>query len=73
MSDGDWWLHLYVMFSRATCMSDMLLLRPPPRSLLEGGPPASVRTALDRFEERIAASTAAAAAIALQLQLTVPE
>ena len=23
MSDGDWWLHLYVMYSRATCMEDM--------------------------------------------------
>ena len=33
-SDDQWWLHLYVMLSRATCMEDMLLLRPPPRALL---------------------------------------
>ena len=38
--DSDWWLHLYVLFSRVTCMADMLLLRPPPRELLEAGPPA---------------------------------
>ena len=35
--DAEWWLHLYVMFSRATCLADMLLLRPPPRALLEKG------------------------------------
>ena len=47
--DADWWLHLYVMFSRATCMGDMLLLRPPPRELLEAGPPADVKAALEQF------------------------
>ena len=73
MTDGDWWLHLYVMFSRATSMADMLLLRPPPRPLLEGGPPANVRAALERFEGRIVASTAAASAIASRLHIVVPE
>ena len=34
-SDDEWWLNLYVMFSRVTRMADMLLLRPPPRQLLE--------------------------------------
>ena len=34
-SDDDWWLNLYVMFSRVTRMDNMLLLRPPPRTLLE--------------------------------------
>ena len=24
--DDQWWLHLYVMFSRATCLEDMLLM-----------------------------------------------
>ena len=33
-------------------MSDMLLLRPPPRELLERGPPASVKTQLQRFADR---------------------
>ena len=40
-SDDEWWLNLYVMFSRVTTMEDMLLLRPPPRELLERGPPGS--------------------------------
>ena len=44
--DADWWLHLYVMFSRVTCMEDMLLLRPPPREVLEAGPPAETQAAL---------------------------
>jgi hypothetical protein len=54
MQDAEWWLHLYVMFSRVTRMSDMLLLRPPPRSFLERGPPAGVRAALSRFAGRAA-------------------
>ena len=32
-------------------MKDMLLLRPPPRALLERGPPASVRDALRSLGE----------------------
>ena len=48
--DDAWWLNLYVMFSRVTRMANMLLVRPPPRELLERGPPASVRSALQRFE-----------------------
>ena len=52
MDDDVWWLHLYVMFSRATRMSDMLLLRPPPRALLERGPPANVREQLQKFADR---------------------
>ena len=71
--DDQWWLHLYVMFSRATCLEDMLLLRPPPRELLERGPPPSVRAALERFEARIAESTEAAAALAASMGLRLPE
>ena len=48
-SDDAWWLNLYVMFSCVTKMADMLRLRPPPRELLERGPPASVRAAIQRF------------------------
>ena len=72
MTEDDWWLHLYVMFSRATCMEDMLLLRPPPRELLEAGPPQSVRRALERFEDRIAASTTAAIALASAFGIALP-
>ena len=72
MKEDQWWLRLYVMLSRATCMDDTLLLRPPPRALLETGPPHSVRAALERFEERIAASTDAAASLAAQFGIVVP-
>ena len=52
MQDSDWWLNLYVMFSRTARMQDMLLLRPPPRAFLEKGPPDGVRAALARFAAR---------------------
>jgi len=67
MSDEDWWLHLYVLFSRATCMEDMLVLRPPPRDLLESGPPRNVRVALERFTSKIAASRSDAEDLARHL------
>ena len=73
MKEDQWWLHLYVMFSRATSMTDMLLLRPPPRTLLEAGPPRSVRAALARFEEKIAASTDAASSLAGRFGIVVPD
>ena len=70
-SDEQWWLHLYVMFSRATCMEDMLLLRPPPRDLLERGL-ASVREALEKLERKVAESTEAAGALCAMMGLPVP-
>ena len=73
MQDADWWLHLYVMFSRPTCMEDMLLLRPPPRELLEAGPPPSVKRALKRFDERIAASVQGATELADTFGIRLPE
>ena len=70
--EARWWLHLYVMFSRATCLEDMLLLRPPPRELLERGLPSSVRAALRRFESRIQVSTEAAQELADSMGLVLP-
>jgi len=70
--DSDWWLHLYVMFSRVTCMEDMLLLRPPPREILEAGPPADVRVALAQFEEKIKISTEATASFAEKIGFALP-
>ena len=52
MNDENWWLHLYVMFSRVTALEDMLLLRPPPRHILELGPPATIRAKVSEFLER---------------------
>ena len=73
MPDEEWWLHLYVMFSRATCMDDMLLVRPPPRELLEAGPPQGVKAALEKFDKRRKASADAAVALARKWKLRVPE
>ena len=70
--DADWWLHLYVMFSRVTCMEDMLLLRPPPREVLEAGPPAEVRAALANFEEKTEESTKAAEELAKKMGIDLP-
>ena len=36
----DFWSALYVLLSRATRMEDMLLLRCPPKSFFDEGPPA---------------------------------
>ena len=71
-SEEHWWLHLYVIFSRATCVEDMLLLRPPPREFLERGPPASVREALEGLERKIAESTEAAATLCAAMGVPVP-
>ncbi len=47
----------------------MLLLRPPPKELLERGPPAFLREALDMFNERVDRSHAGARVIAQRLGL----
>ena len=60
------------MFSRVTCMGDMLLLRPPPREVLEAGPPAEVQAALAKFEEKTKESTKAAEELAKKMGIDLP-
>ena len=72
MSDDNWWLNLYVMFSRVTKMSDLLLLRPPPREILERGPPENVKNQLEIFEKRIAASSKKVEAAARRFGFDIP-
>ena len=72
-SEDAWWLNLYVMFSRVTRMDDMLLIRPPPRELLERGPPVSVRDALKRFESTELDTVADAVLLAQRLGITLPD
>ena len=57
MVEDSWWLHLYTLCSRTTCV----LIRPPPCSLLERGPHPSVRKAVASFEMKIGDRVAAAA------------
>ena len=61
------------MFSRVTRMADMLLLRPPPRTLLERGPPASVREALQRFEKTERDTVADAVLLAQRIGISLPD
>ena len=72
MSDDNWWLNLYVMFSTVTQMSDLLLLRPPPREILQRGPPSNVKNQLERFETRMAASIKRAEATATRVVFDIP-
>ena len=72
-SEDAWWLNLYVMFSRVTRMDDMLLIRPPPRGLLERGPPASVRDALNRFDSTERDTIADAVLLAQRFGITLPD
>eukprot|EP00438_Fugacium_kawagutii_P008508 Skav231130 [mRNA] locus=scaffold992:20033:20710:+ [translate_table: standard] len=53
MDDENWWLHLYVMFSRVTSLDDMLLIRPPPREILDLGPPRAIREKVLQFQRRV--------------------
>ena len=50
--DGDWWLDIYVMLSRATRLTDLLLLRRPPVSFLLQGPPKDLQKRLNAFTRR---------------------
>ena len=50
---GDEQARRGMLLSRATTMEDMLLLRPPPRDILEAGPPRNVKAALERFRKTI--------------------
>ena len=49
------------------------MLCPPPRDLLVAGPPPSVKRALERFEERIAASVQAATDLADRFGIRLPD
>ena len=51
----------------------MLILRPPPRELLERGPPMSVRQALRRFEKNEKDTICDAIALAAELGIVLPE
>ena len=68
-SDGDWWLHLYVMVSRATSIHDLLLLRAPESDWLLRGPPENLRQRLQLFRARVGRCHAAAKDMAASLGL----
>ena len=67
MEEEDWWLHLYVMLSRATSLDDLLLLRAPDADFLLRGPPADLRVRLAIFARRVRATRTRAEALARSL------
>ena len=50
---GDYWLHMYVMLSRATTLRDIVLIRAPPASFLLKGPPADLKKRLAVSRARV--------------------
>ena len=50
--EDDFWLHLYVMLSRATDLDNILLTRAPPVEFLLQGPPESLARTLRTFAAR---------------------
>ena len=53
LEEDDWWLHLYVMLSRATSLDNVLLLRAPEADFLLRGPPTDLRARLAVFGGRV--------------------
>ena len=69
MDDNNWWLHLYVMLSRATTLDDLLLLRAPKPEFLLHGPPADLRKQLQKFAVRVDRCRSTATKLAEELGL----
>ena len=65
--DSDWWLDIYVMLSRATCLKDLATLRAPPVDFLLSGPPPDLRQRLTAFARRAALCRAKAEKLACEL------
>ena len=69
MDEDMWWLHLYVMLSRATLLENLLVLRGPPVEFLLRGPPADLRHRLAVFARRTQACHRRAEELAQELGL----
>jgi hypothetical protein len=69
MDDDRWWLHLYVMLSRATSLDDLLLLRAPGPEFLLRGPPKDLQQKLRIFASRVEACRERALGLAADLGL----
>ena len=63
----DYWLHMYVMLSRATSLRDILLIRAPDATFLLQGPPRELKKRLQMFRARVAKCSKYALSIANQL------
>ena len=64
---NDYWLHMYVMLSRATSLRNIILLRAPDASFLLQGPPPDLQKRLKMFRSRVATCARKAEASAKEL------
>jgi hypothetical protein len=62
MTDDIYWLNFYVMLSRATSLSRLLIMRPPGRSFFARGPPPALLRALRELQAKVDATRGAALA-----------
>ena len=69
MDDDDWWLHVYVIVSRATRLDDLILLRAPDVTCLMRGPPKTFRDRLALFDRRVRSCRVLAEQLAVSLWL----
>ena len=65
--DDDWWLDLYVMLSRATRLEDLVVIRAPPADFLLRGPPATLKSQLQKLATRVTGCRKDAAKVAREL------
>ena len=56
MTEDIYWLNFYVMLSRATSLSRLLIMRPPDRNFFARGPPPALQKALQTLAAKIEAS-----------------
>ena len=66
---GSFWLHLYVMLSRATSSENLLMLRDPGVDFLTTGPPPDLAARLRTFDARTKRCRVAAEQLARDLGL----
>jgi len=64
---NDFWLHMYVMLSRATSLRDIILIRAPDKAFLLQGPPADLQKRLKMFRARVDSCSRKAVALAKEL------
>ena len=71
MTDDIWWLNVYVLLSRPTQLSNLILagLDDKLKNLLEGGPPKYIRAKIQQLQTKAQETAKRAAVLAASLGL----